>query len=78
MALNVQATLSKQYCNSRKTHFDKKYQEILQNIRERGFNIREKIAKFKRQGIANSYVTNASNEKTKTVIVNLQKATEQL
>lgn len=66
--LNMQASLAKQNSNNRKVTLEKKYQETMDQIKDKSFGIREKLSKLKRSNTFNRKVVNCEADKTKTVM----------
>ena len=62
--LNMHASLGKQK-TARRSPFDKKYLEIMEQIRDKSGSVREKVAYLKKVGISNRRVVNSSSEKNK-------------
>jgi len=74
--LNLHTAFSKHFYNNRKVQFEKQYQANLESIQEKSSSIREKVAQLKKKKLNNCVVTNKTNEKTKTLLVNLKEVTE--
>ena len=74
----MQASLAKQHSNNRKVTLEKKYQETMDQIKDKSFGIREKLSKLKRSNTFNRKVVNCEADKTKTVMNQLKNVTEML